>query len=65
MRRMRSAETHAAIGRAFDALSQPLPATHYTCVCCGKRHTSEFSLTCPACDRERESGALDLPKEYR
>ena len=37
----------------------------YECVCCDKTHTNEFSLTCEECDSERESGTLELPKEYR
>jgi hypothetical protein len=37
----------------------------FDCVCCGTAHENEFSLTCEACDRERESGDLQLPEEYR
>jgi ribosomal protein S27AE len=33
---------------------------HYSCVNCGAKHTNEFSLTCGPCDRERESGELDI-----
>jgi hypothetical protein len=37
----------------------------YECVCCEKQHTNEFSLTCRVCDSERESGDLELPREYQ
>ena len=37
----------------------------WTCVCCDKQHTNEFSLTCEDCDHKRESCGLELPKEYR
>lgn len=37
----------------------------YKCVCCEKQHTNEFSLTCPECDSERESGDLELPDQYQ
>ena len=32
----------------------------YTCEACSAPHDNEFSLTCPPCDFERESGDLEL-----
>ena len=38
-----------------------LPDCHpYTCVACWECHSNEFSVTCSSCDRERESGDLEI-----
>lgn len=38
----------------------PLDRIVYECEACGASHRNEFSRTCAACDRERESGDLNL-----
>ena len=46
---------------AFDAILPPdEDATIYVCEMCGAEHKQEFSLTCPSCDRRRESGGEEL-----
>ena len=35
----------------------------YKCVACQKLHNNEWSETCHECDRERESGDLNLDDE--
>lgn len=62
-RSARSAQPHTPVASAAGGIKEDEDT--YECVCCEKQHTQEFSLTCPECDSERESGGLELPKEYR
>ena len=48
---------HLAHEGLIDSPVPPCPeGAPYECQSCGKQHTNEFSLSCPDCDSERESG---------